>query len=132
MNESSFSCNTELFCMATFFLLLYFFVYFGYLCVARHIYRSWDSSVGTVLGYSLDYWSFKSQQGQGIFFFTTVSRPALGPAEPPIQWIPGALFLGVKQPECEVDHSPPSSGKVTNVWSYTSTPPTSLHGVMLS
>jgi hypothetical protein len=29
-----------------------------------------------------------------------------------IQWIPGALFLGVKRQGCEADHSPPSSAEV--------------------
>jgi hypothetical protein len=39
---------------------------------------------------------------------------------------------GVKQPVREVDHSPPSSAKVKNAWSYTSTPPIRLHVVVLS
>jgi hypothetical protein len=50
--------------------------------------------------------------GLGIFLFTTVSRTALGPTQPPIQWVPGALSLGVKWPGREADHSPPSSAKV--------------------
>jgi hypothetical protein len=36
----------------------------------------------------------------------------LGPTQPPIQWVPGALSLGVKQPGHEADHSSPSSAKV--------------------
>jgi hypothetical protein len=48
----------------------------------------------------------------GIFFFTTASRPALGPILPPIQWVPGALLVGVKWPGCEADHSPPSNAEV--------------------
>jgi len=32
-------------------------------------------------------------------------------------------FPAVKQPECEADHSPPSSAEVKNVGSYSSTPP---------
>jgi hypothetical protein len=61
-----------------------------------------------------------------------VSRTALGPTQPHTQWIPGALSLGVKRQGREVDHSPPSSTEVKNEWSYTSTPPTPLHGVVLS
>jgi hypothetical protein len=32
-----------------------------------------------------------------------------GPTQPPIQWVPGALSLGVKWPGREADHPPPSS-----------------------
>jgi hypothetical protein len=31
----------------------------------------------------------KSRRGLGIFLFTTASIPALGPTQPPIQWVPG-------------------------------------------
>jgi hypothetical protein len=44
----------------------------------------------------------------------------------------GALFLGVKWPGQEADHSPPSSAKAKNVQSYTSTPPICLRGMVLS
>jgi hypothetical protein len=54
------------------------------------------------------------------------------PPQPPIQWVPGALFLEVKRPKRDADHSPPSSAEVKNKWSYTSTPPVRLHGVVLS
>jgi hypothetical protein len=47
-----------------------------------------------------------SWQKLGIFLFA-MSRTALGPTQPPIQWVPGALSLGVKQPGHEADHSPP-------------------------
>jgi hypothetical protein len=67
-----------------------------------------------------------------LFLFTTASRTALGPTQPPIQWVPGALSLAVKQPEREADHLSPSSAEVKNAWSYTSTPPIRLHGVVLS
>jgi len=52
---------------------------------------------------------------------TTASRTALGPTQRPMQWVPGALSLGVKRPGRETDHSPPSSAEVKNAWSYTST-----------
>jgi Zn-dependent alcohol dehydrogenase len=37
---------------------------------------------------------------------------ALGPTQPPIRWVQGALSLGVKRSVCEADHSPPSSAEV--------------------
>jgi hypothetical protein len=66
------------------------------------------------LGYGLDDRGFGSRQGLGIFLFTTASRPALGPTEPPIRWVLGALFLGVKRSGCEADFAPPSSVDVKN------------------
>jgi hypothetical protein len=67
--------------------------------------KSRDSSVGIALGYGLD------DRGQGIFLFTTASRTALGPTQPPIQWVPGTP-LGVELSGHETDHSPTSSAKV--------------------
>jgi hypothetical protein len=67
-----------------------------------------------------------------IFLFTTASRTALGPTQPPIQWVPGALSLGIERAGREADHSPPSSADVKNAWSYTYTSPIRLHGVVLS
>jgi hypothetical protein len=40
------------------------------------------------------------------------TRLALWPTQPPIQWVPGAISLGVKRPGREADHSPPSSAEV--------------------
>jgi hypothetical protein len=57
-------------------------------------------------------WGFKSRQGLGIFLFTTASRPVLGPTQPPIQSVPGALSLGIKLPVCETNHLPSSSAEV--------------------
>jgi hypothetical protein len=75
---------------------------------------------------------FDSWRGLGNFLVTTVSRTALGATQPPIQWVPRALSLGVKRPGREADHSPLSSTEIKNSWSYTSTSPARLHGVVLS
>jgi hypothetical protein len=47
-----------------------------------------------------------------IFLFSTVSRPTLGPTQPPIQWVWWSLSLGIKRQGREADHSPPSSAEV--------------------
>jgi hypothetical protein len=70
-------------------------------------------------------WRRLRNEELGIFLFTTASRTALGSTQPPIQRLPGAFSLGVKQPGREADHSPPSSAEIKNEWSYTSTPNTS-------
>jgi hypothetical protein len=59
-------------------------------------------------------------------------RVQTGSGSPPIQWVPGALSLGVKRAGREADHSPPSSAEVKNAWSHISTIPIRLHGVVLS
>jgi hypothetical protein len=50
----------------------------------------------------------------------------------PIQWVTGAVSLGVKPPVRKADYSPPSSSKVKKAWSSTSSPPIRLHGMVLS
>jgi hypothetical protein len=87
---------------------------------------------GIVLGYGLhDRW-FESRQRLRIFLFTTASTLVLGTTQPPIQWVTGALSLGIKRPGREAHNSSPSSTEVKNAWSYTSTPPIRRHGVVLS
>jgi hypothetical protein len=58
---------------------------------------------------------FDPRRGQRIFPLASVSRPALGPTQHPVQWVPGVLSPGVKtRPGRDVDHSPPSSAEVEN------------------
>jgi hypothetical protein len=54
------------------------------------------SSVSTVSDYGLD-GRGSIPDGDGIFPVTSASRPALGPTQPPIQFVPGALSPGVKR-----------------------------------
>jgi hypothetical protein len=68
-------------------------------------------AIGLPTGYGLDEKGgrISSPGRMKNFLFSTSSRPALGLTQPPIQWVPGALSPGVKQPGCEADHSPPTS-----------------------
>jgi hypothetical protein len=77
-------------------------------------------SIVTRLGVGLP--CFDSRQGLGLNFLATTSRPGLGPAETPFQWIKKILSSEVQQPGLEADHSPPSSAEIKTAWSYISTP----------
>jgi hypothetical protein len=57
---------------------------------------------------------------QGIFLITAC-RTALGLTQPPIQWVPGALSLGVKRPGHEADTHLHLVQRSKNERSYSST-----------
>jgi hypothetical protein len=81
------------------------------------LYSNRDSSVGIATACKL------GDEGVGVrvknFLFSTSSRSALGPTQPPNQWV----TPGVKRSRREADHSPPASAKVKQMWTYTSTSP---------
>jgi hypothetical protein len=54
-------------------------------------------------GWTIEILKFDSWRGLGIFLFTTATSTALGPTQPPIQWVPGALYLVEKRPRSEAD-----------------------------
>ena len=54
------------------------------LCLSRIMGR--DSSVGIATRYGLDGPGIESRWGRD---FSHLSRPALGPTQPPAQWVPG-------------------------------------------
>ena len=69
----------------------------------------WDSAVGITIRYGLGGPGIESRWGGRDFLHP--SRPALGPTQPPIQWVPG-LSLGVKQPRRGIEHPLPSGAEV--------------------
>jgi hypothetical protein len=56
---------------------------------------------------------FDSWQGKRFFSFP-VSRPAVGPTQRPIQWVPGAISMEVKQPGRDAGHSSPPRFEINN------------------
>jgi hypothetical protein len=75
--------------------------------------RSRDSAVGIATGYGLDDRGVGVRVPVGSRIFSTSSRPAVGPTQPPIEWVPGLFPRGVRRPGRESDHSP-TSAKVKN------------------
>ena len=67
--------------------------------------RGRDSSVGIATRYGLDGPGIESRSGRD---FSYPSRPALGPTQPPVQWVPGL-----------------SRGKAAGAWCWPPTPPSS-------
>jgi hypothetical protein len=64
-----------------------------------------DSVVGIATGYGLDGPGIESLSRRD---FPHLSRPALGPIQPLVQWVPG-LSRGKERPGRDADPSPPSS-----------------------
>jgi hypothetical protein len=79
--------------------------------------------VGIATGYRLDSRKVGVWRGGKIFLHSMSSRLALGPTQPPIEWVLRTLSPGVKRLGREADHSPPTSAEVKNMWICTSTPP---------
>ena len=66
------------------------------------------SSVNIATGHGLDGPGIESWWGRG---FPHLSRPALGPTQPPVQWVPGHS-QDKERPGRDADPSPPSSAMV--------------------
>jgi hypothetical protein len=81
---------------------------FRYEWICTDIHRSRNSSVGIATGYGLEGRGSNPNKDK-IFPFSTTSRPALGPTQPFIQWITGAISPEIQRPGREADRSPPSS-----------------------
>jgi hypothetical protein len=82
------------------------------------------------MGYGMDGQGLIPGKGK-IIPFSSMSRQALGSTQPPIQWVQGALSLGVKRPGHEDDHSPLFSAEVKNGRAIPPLPQY-LHGILLN
>jgi hypothetical protein len=74
--------------------------------------------------------SVKKSTGATLSF--TASGTALGPIQPPIQWVSGALSLAVKRTGREADHSTPCSAEVKECVELYLYSPIRLHDVVFS
>jgi hypothetical protein len=70
---------------------------FGEVGYLKEVEKSRDISVGIATRLRAGQPGFNSRQGQEILLISVVFRPALGPTQPPIQWVPGAVSPGVKR-----------------------------------
>jgi hypothetical protein len=82
--------------------------------VSYHNTKSRDSSVDIALGYGLDDRGCRVRfpAGAGNFSIHHRVQNGSGTTQPSIQWVPGALSLGIERLGREADHSLPSSAEV--------------------
>jgi hypothetical protein len=80
-----------------------------------------DSVFSIATHYELDGPGIESRWGRD---FQHSSRPALGPTQPPVQWVPGQSGRGMAL-NTHLDLAP----RLKKEYGYTSTPPLCLHGL---
>jgi hypothetical protein len=68
----------------------------------------------------------------GSFLAPVLKYLFLWPTQPPIQWVPGSLTLGLKQLGREADHTLPSSPELKECVELYLHSPLRLYGVVLS
>ena len=76
--------------------------------IQNTLYSGPGSVVGIATGYGLEGKGIESRWGRD---FPHLSRPALGPTQPPVKWV-SRLSRGKEQPGRDADPSPPSSAVV--------------------
>jgi hypothetical protein len=83
--------------------------------------RAYSSSIWAT-GWTIGVLGFDSRRELGISLFTIASRTALGPTQPPIQWVPGTLPLGLSDRVVNLTTHLHLAPRLKNEWSYTSIP----------
>jgi hypothetical protein len=121
-------------------------LYHLHICISRsHLklmtyFQKYLDHQGTIVGARIAQWySTRLQTGcSGVWVLAGAGnfslfpfRLALVPSQPPIQWVPRDLSIGVKQPRCEADRSPPTSAEVKECMELYLHSPIRLHGVLL-
>lgn len=91
--------------------------------------RSWDSSVGAVMGHRLDDRGSIPDRGKRFFHYFAATKLPLGTTQPPIQWVLRDIPQGANLPGSETDHSCPSAS-VVNTHGRISYSFTCLHSVV--
>jgi len=83
----------------------------AYIWFTLHVKCGPGSVVGIATGYGLDGPGIESPWGRD---FPHLSRPVLGPTQPPVQWVPCLSRGGKERPGRDTDPSPPSNAVVMN------------------
>jgi len=66
---------------------------------------------------------FDSRQGKQTLIYSKLSRPVLGPKQPPTTHINEVLYRGAKQPVCDAECPSSCADNVTFKYNHTLTPP---------
>jgi hypothetical protein len=84
----------------------------SYLLLRSNLYNYLQAWSVQRLGYGLE------MRGIGVWYLVEIRyiffSVVLGPTQPPIEWVPRAVYLRIKQPGREADLSPPSNAEVRN------------------
>jgi hypothetical protein len=95
--------------------------------------RQYVPSVGTAMVHGLDGRGIRVLFSEGeryFFIFFTASSPAIGPTQPPKQWVPRTLSLELKRQGRVADRwPPPPATEVKKLYLYS---PIRLHGAVLN
>jgi hypothetical protein len=86
-----------------------------YQFLLSNIYTFSSYLTGNILLLRFDY-----RKEKEIFIFFTASILVLRPTQPPFQWVPGSIYLGVRRLEREADHS---SSSIAEIKKYGAVPP---------